>query len=77
MRYRFEFEAARLQRRDEPSDGFDSLVPACCDPSASFDEFGNLFVGYINNDTNEARYNGEAAELAWGRTIGFFKKYLA
>ena len=35
------------------ADGLDSLVPACCDPSASFDEFGNLFVGYINNDTNE------------------------
>jgi hypothetical protein len=35
------------------ADGFDSLVPACCDPSATFDEFGNLFVGYINNDTDE------------------------
>lgn len=31
----------------------------------------------FNNDTNEARYNKEAADLAWGRTIGFFKKYLA
>jgi carboxymethylenebutenolidase len=31
----------------------------------------------FNNDTNEARYNKEAAELAWGRTIEFFKKYLA
>jgi hypothetical protein len=35
------------------ADGFDSLVPACCDPSAAFDEFGNLFVGYINSDTDE------------------------
>ncbi|HEV8291531.1 MAG TPA: sialidase family protein [Tepidisphaeraceae bacterium] len=35
------------------ADGFDSLVSACCDPSAAFDEFGNLFVGYINNDTDE------------------------
>jgi len=35
------------------ADGFDSLVPACCDSSAVFDEFGNLFVGYINNDTDE------------------------
>ena len=35
------------------ADGFDDLVPACCDPSAAFDEFGNLFVGYINNDTDE------------------------
>jgi len=31
----------------------------------------------FNNDTTEARYNKEAADLAWGRTIGFFKKYLA
>ena len=30
----------------------------------------------FNNDTNAARYNKEAADLAWGRTIGFFKKYL-
>ena len=30
----------------------------------------------FNNDTNEARYNKEAAELAWGRTIAFFKKHL-
>ncbi len=30
----------------------------------------------FNNDTNAARYNKDAAELAWGRTIGFFKKYL-
>jgi hypothetical protein len=35
------------------ADGFDSLVPACCDGSAVFDEFGNLFVGYINDDTDE------------------------
>ncbi|MBG1232859.1 dienelactone hydrolase family protein [Aestuariivirga litoralis] len=31
----------------------------------------------FNNDTNPARYNKEAADLAWGRTIGWFKKYLA
>ena len=29
------------------------------------------------NDTNEARYNKSAAELAWGRTLEFFKKHLA
>lgn len=29
------------------------------------------------NDTNEARYNKEAAELAWGRTLDFFKQHLA
>lgn len=31
----------------------------------------------FNNDTNEARYNKEAADLAWSRTIGFLRKYLA
>ena len=30
----------------------------------------------FNNDTSEARYNKEAAELAWGRTIAFFKEKL-
>jgi carboxymethylenebutenolidase len=31
----------------------------------------------FNNDTNAARYDKEAATLAWNRTIAFFKKYLA
>ncbi len=31
----------------------------------------------FNNDTNAARYNKEAADLAWGRTIAFLKKYLS
>lgn len=31
----------------------------------------------FNNDTNEARYNKEAADLAWGRTVAFLKKYTA
>ncbi len=31
----------------------------------------------FNNNTNAARYNKEAADLAWGRTISFFKKYLS
>lgn len=30
----------------------------------------------FNNDTNPERYNKEAAELAWGRTIDFFKENL-
>lgn len=29
----------------------------------------------FNNDTNGARYNKEAADSAWGRTVGFLKKY--
>jgi len=30
----------------------------------------------FNNDTNESRYNKEAADLAWSRTIAFFQKHL-
>ncbi len=33
-------------------------------------------VAWDNNDTNEARYNKEAADLAWGRTVAFLKKHL-
>lgn len=31
----------------------------------------------FNNDTNAARYNPDAAKLAWGRTIDFLSKHLA
>lgn len=31
----------------------------------------------FNNNTNEARYNAEAAALAWGRTVEFLKEALA
>ena len=31
----------------------------------------------FNNDTSAARYDKEAADLAWGRTIAFFKEKLA
>ena len=31
----------------------------------------------FNNDTNAARYNKEAADLAWGRTVAFLKKNTA
>ncbi|MDX9930350.1 MAG: dienelactone hydrolase family protein [Bacteroidales bacterium] len=30
----------------------------------------------FNNDTNPGRYNEEAAKLAWGRTVAFFKEKL-
>jgi carboxymethylenebutenolidase len=30
----------------------------------------------FNNDTGSARYNKEAADLAWARTLAFFKQYL-
>ena len=31
----------------------------------------------FNNDTNEARFNKKVADEAWGRTMGWFKKYLS
>ncbi len=31
----------------------------------------------FNNDTNAARYNKEAADLAWSRTVTFLKKHLS
>ena len=31
----------------------------------------------FNNDVGGARYNKEAADLAWGRTVSFLKKHLA
>jgi len=30
----------------------------------------------FNNDTGAARYNKEAADLAWERTVAFFKEHL-
>ena len=30
----------------------------------------------FNNDTNAARYDKEAADLAWGRTIAFLRKHI-
>ncbi len=31
----------------------------------------------FNNDTSEARYSKEAAELAWSRTLAFFREHLS
>ena len=31
----------------------------------------------FNNDTSAERYNKAAADLAWGRTLAFFRRYLA
>jgi len=38
--------------------------------------YPNVNHGF-NNDTSGARYNKEAADLAWSRTLAWFKKYLA
>jgi carboxymethylenebutenolidase len=31
----------------------------------------------FNNDTNAARFNKDAAELAWSRTVAFLKKHVS
>jgi carboxymethylenebutenolidase len=31
----------------------------------------------FNNDTNAARYDKAAADLAWGRTVEFLRKHLS
>jgi carboxymethylenebutenolidase len=66
--------------------GLDQNVDAGIpDYEAALKESGKTYELFVypntnrgfNNDTTEARYNKEAADLAWGRTIGFFKRYLA
>ncbi|PYE90134.1 dienelactone hydrolase family protein [Phyllobacterium leguminum] len=51
---------------------------------AALEKDGKTFEIYVyeganhafNNDTSAARYDKKAADLAWGRTTAFFKKYL-
>jgi carboxymethylenebutenolidase len=65
--------------------GLDERTNAGIDPfKQALDAAGKEYTVYIyeganhafNNDTSEARYNKPAAELAWGRTIAFFKEKL-
>jgi len=52
---------------------------------AALKQAGKTYQVYIyegvnhafNNDTNSTRYNKEAADLAWGRTIAFLKENLS
>jgi len=37
------------------ADGTDSLGLACCDPSAAFDEFGNLFLAYLDSKAHDVQ----------------------
>ena len=66
--------------------GQDERINAGIDAyKAALDAGGKDFTIYIypdvqhafNNDTSAARYNKDAADLAWGRTIAFFKDKLA
>ncbi len=66
--------------------GQDQRINAGIDAyKAALEAAGKDFTVYVydgaqhafNNDTSSARYNKEAADLAWGRTIAFFKEKLA
>jgi carboxymethylenebutenolidase len=66
--------------------GQDERINAGIDAyKAALDAAGKEYTVYVydgaqhafNNDTSEARYNKEAADLAWGRTVTFFKEKLA
>ena len=66
--------------------GQDERINAGIDAyKAALQTAGKDFTVYIydgaqhafNNDTSAARYNKQAADLAWGRTIAFFKEKLA
>ncbi|MBB2971090.1 dienelactone hydrolase family protein [Mesorhizobium sp. RMAD-H1] len=65
--------------------GLDERINAGIDAyKAALEKDGKTFELHIyeganhafNNDTSAARYDKEAADLAWSRTIAFFKKYL-
>jgi carboxymethylenebutenolidase len=66
--------------------GEDERIDAGIDAyKAALEAGGKDFTIYIyegaqhafNNDTSAARYNKQAADLAWGRTVAFFKDKLA
>jgi carboxymethylenebutenolidase len=66
--------------------GQDERINAGIDAyKAALDAAGKEYTVHIyegaqhafNNDTSEARYNKEAADLAWERTVAFFKEKLS
>lgn len=66
--------------------GMDERINAGIDAyKAALTAGGKEFTVYVydgaqhafNNDTSEARYDKQAADLAWGRTVAFFKDKLA
>jgi len=66
--------AGNDERIDAGIPGFESALKAA---GASYEIF--VYPGAehaFHNDTNGARYNKAAAELAWSRTVAFFKATL-
>jgi carboxymethylenebutenolidase len=74
-------KAPLLLHYAEMDPGINAGIPAF---EAALKEAGKSYELYMypgvnhgfNNDTNSARYNKEAADLAWSRTIAFLRKHL-
>jgi carboxymethylenebutenolidase len=61
--------------------GIDAGIPAFEEALKKYNKEYQIFMyegasHAFNNDSNPERYNEQAAKLAWGRTIGFFKEKL-
>ncbi|MDB5522607.1 MAG: dienelactone hydrolase family protein [Rhizobium sp.] len=62
---------------DRINAGIDAYKKALEASSKDFQIFVYDKVNHaFNNDTSSARYNKQAADLAWGRTVGFLKEKL-
>ena len=62
-------------------EGINAGIPAFEEALKKYNKEYTIFMyegaGHaFNNDSNPERYNEQAAKLAWGRTIGFFKEKL-
>jgi carboxymethylenebutenolidase len=58
--------------------GIDEYVAALKANKKTFELFVYEGANHaFNNDTNAARYDKEAADLAWGRAVDFLKRYLS
>jgi carboxymethylenebutenolidase len=60
------------------NEGIDAYVAALKANEKSFEI--HVYEGAnhaFNNDTNEARFDKQAADLAWGRTVEFLKRHLS
>ena len=61
--------------------GINAGIPAFEEALKKYNKEYQIFIyegasHAFNNDSNPARYNEQAAKLAWGRTIAFFKEKL-
>jgi carboxymethylenebutenolidase len=61
--------------------GINAGIPAFEEALKKYNKEYQIFIyegasHAFNNDSNPERYNEQAAKLAWGRTVGFFKEKL-